>query len=114
MPVLLVYGIPDDVEKTKIEDFWEAIRNSVVAIKELEIAKDRVSVFFPPDRLEEGLGEEIIIFVEGLFQRPERTKDVRKRLAETVARTAKNFFPETNMVECFVRPLDLDLGYASA
>ena len=114
MPVLIVYGIPEDAKEIELQRFWEALRDSVVAVKELDITKDQVSVFFPSDRLKEGLGEEIIVFVEGLFDWPERTKEVRKRLAEIVAETAKKFFPKTNMVECFVRPFDPGLGFANA
>ncbi len=114
MPVLIVYGVLEDMEEKRLQRFWEALRESVQAVKELDITKDQVSVFFPPDRLEDGLGGEIIIFVESLFQRPERTKEVRKRLAKFVAGTARSFFPKANMVECFVRSFDPDSGFADA
>ena len=112
MPVLLVYGIPKNTKVTKLSQFCENLRLVAADIKELNITVDQVSVFFPTDRLEEGLGEEIIVFVEGLFDRPERTKKVRKDLATAVAKTIRSYFSNTKMVECFVKPFNPDLGFA--
>jgi hypothetical protein len=38
-----------------------------------DLARAQVSVFFPMDLLQKGIGEEIIIFVDGLLKKPERT-----------------------------------------
>lgn len=113
MPVLLVYGIPENFGEMDLEKFWEALRYSVASVEGLNIKIDQVSVFFPPDRLKNGLGEEIIIFVKGLFQRPERTEKVRQNLAKIVAKTVKSFFPKTNTVECFVEPFNPNSGFAN-
>ena len=114
MPILLVYGIPEDVKEKQLSEFCEVLKDSVCLIKELGITKKQVSVFFPKDRLKEGLGEEIIIFVEGLFEKPERTKKVRAVLAEQMATTTKIFFSKAKLVECFVKPFNPSLGFSDA
>jgi hypothetical protein len=53
--------------------------------------------------MSQGLGEEIIIFVEGLLEKPERTDDVRKKLALNLVDEAHQSFPKTALIECIVR-----------
>jgi hypothetical protein len=63
--------------------------------------------------LSEGLGEEIIIFVEGLFETPERTDEVRKKLAMNLVDEAHQSFLKANLIECIVRPLNPKQGFCS-
>jgi uncharacterized membrane protein len=54
-----------------------------------------------------------LIFVEGLFDTPERTDEVRKKLAETLVECTVEYFQKANLVECFIKPFDPKLGFAS-
>lgn len=89
MPVVIVYGIPEGTPG--LEKLIEGIKHEVRSIKELEIDESQVSVFFPSDLVQTGLGEEIIIFVKGLFEKPERTPEVRQKLAVQIRDNVKGF-----------------------
>lgn len=106
MPVLIVLGVPKKQQSLK---FINALEQRVYGIKELDLKKDDdVSIVF--------LGEpsdDIIIFVEGLFDKPERTEEVRNRLADRIAQCAKSYVKESHRVECFIHPFDPRLGFAS-
>jgi len=114
MPIIFVYGLPLTVKQPELEKFCDELREETCSVPELKLVKDQVSAFFPPDLMNTGLGEEIIMFVEGLFDKPEeRTEDVRKTLAEKLAACGRKFFPDANLVECFVKPFDPRYGFAS-
>jgi hypothetical protein len=51
--------------------------------------------------MKKGLGEEIIVEVSGLYERPERTKEVRDGLAAALGKVVKETYPEAN-VEVFI------------
>lgn len=69
-----------------------------------------MTVLFPPDMMKFDLGTEIIIEVTGLFIKPERSEEVRNRLAEHLGKTLEEHFPKA-MVECFVFPFDPKQGF---
>ncbi|MBU0648859.1 hypothetical protein KJ969_02035 [Patescibacteria group bacterium] len=108
MPIITVMGVPDGVQG--LELLMEKIRIETAKIKKLDLSANDVTVFFPSDLAKEARGEEIIVFVEGLFKRPNRTLKVRQELAKTLARAIKPFFKKTlsqcKMVEVFVREFD--------
>ena len=113
MPVLVIYGISEQMSR-KLEEFTETLINTVAySVAELQIETSDVSVFYPKDWMPRGLGEELIIFVDGLFDKPERTEAVRGRLAEAITETAYEFFPQTGLIECFIRPFDKKQGFCS-
>lgn len=116
MPVMVVYGIPDSKLSKwgyPLEKFWEELRSAVLDTPELELTKDQVSVFFPRDMIQKGLGEEIIIFVDGFFEKPKRTAEVRKRYADNLRDIAKEYFPDA-LVEVFVRPFNSESGFSTS
>lgn len=113
MPVLMVYGIPDD-KAGVAEKMIDRLRYAVIGIAELELKLDEISVFCPRDLVQKGLGEEVIVFVEGLFDKPERTAVVRQNLAAAVVGVMRSYFPFVSLVECFVRPFDPESGFASS
>jgi hypothetical protein len=85
-----------------------------IGVSELKLTGPRaVTVLFPSDMMNEGLGEEIIIEVIGLFTKPERTPAVRRRLAENLGRTVQGHFPAAQ-IECFVQPFDPHQGFWSS
>jgi hypothetical protein len=113
MPVLIVYGVADNKRNAELEKFWSELRATVKDVPELGLTKDQVSVFFPRDAIQEGLGEEIIIFVDGLFEKPERTANVRKRYANKLRDIAKKYYPDA-LAEVFVRPFNPESGFSTS
>lgn len=112
MPILTVYGIPESMS-ADLPMMTKSLTNNIAGIKELNLMPSEISVFYPRDLMQEGLGEEIIVFVDGLFDKPERTEAVRKKLAETVAKNILMFIQGTNLVECLIRPFKPEQGFCS-
>lgn len=113
MPVITVLGIPANWKRDKIIPFWKDIRSCVEKLPELALEPEQVSVFFPTDHLSVGLGEEIIIFVDGLFEKPERTKRTINQYARILGRTAKQYFQDA-LVEVFIRQTNAGKGFWSS
>ena len=107
MPILLIYGV-DKFEQT--ERFIMALNKRIVDLRELNLNEDDITVKFVRST---GSYGEIIIFVEGLFDKPERTPEVRKQLAERLVETTKRFCPDATLIECLIRPFEPTLGFAS-
>lgn len=104
MPILIVYGIPTETDKQTLEIFSELMRQRTADIEELGIKKEQVSIFFPSDLMTQGLGEEIIVFIDGLTEKPERTEKVKKKLVLNLVDEAHQSFPKATLVECIIRP----------
>jgi len=117
MPVLLIYGMPD-VGEAPLKRLTDALQDAVSGA--LSIPPSQVSVFYPVDRMQSGLGEELVCFVEGLFSMPERTIGVRQRLADSLENVLSAFAvvlgpPRCRMVEVFVKQFDpKNDGFASS
>lgn len=111
MPIIIIYGLPDDFRQE--ENLKSKLMRVIVEIEELKLSPASISMFLPRDRLRpiEGLGEEIIILVEGLFKRTERTAEVRNKLAYKLVMAVSDFFPWSK-VKCLVKSFDPELGYA--
>jgi len=120
MPVLIVYGIPQGISEENIGLLKNSLKQAVAKVKELKINVDQVSCFMPllhpePHYIlvpESGfpVSEEIIVFIDGLFDKPNRTHKVRNKLAQKVGKVLKKFFPAA-MVEVFIRPFDPNQGF---
>ncbi len=115
MPVIFVNGTPDRYPKDKLKEFLKELQNAGQDNPSLRLRPNQVSVFFPEDRLKEGLGEEIIIFVKGLFDYSSRTLRVRNEYAEILGKIAKKFFPKALLVECFIETFkNMEQGFWSS
>jgi len=113
MPVLFIYGIKDELTG-KLEEYADTLINTVAySVKELNLKPKDISCFFPKDLMAKGLGEEIIIFVDGLYERPERNEEVRNKLASAIVHTTHSFFEEANRIECFIKPFNPRQGFWS-
>jgi hypothetical protein len=101
MPVLTVKGMPRDVEQGLLKELVNQLRMTVCVPLRLEPFD--VSVFIPADLLCEGLGEELVCFVEGIFEWSERTTAVRDNTAraalEILRLFAWRFLPQCEKVE---------------
>ncbi len=106
MPVVIIRGVPDD-KIGAANSLPVAIQEAVASQKELGITLNQVSVFIPSDVVQQGLGEELICIVEGLFAKPERTKEVLDQLALKIRETLETFagahLPRCVSFEVFVK-----------
>ena len=105
MPIIFVYGTPASVAGHVLERLLESLQHATAGVTELQLKPEEVTVLFPPDRVDKGLGEEIIIMVEGLYECPDRTVVVLNTLAEKCGQTVLEYFPKA-LVECFVRTVN--------
>ncbi len=109
MPVIKVYGVPNGEKQKKLEKLIERLHKATVGVRVLGLMMGQVSVFIVKDHVEAGLGEEIIVEVACLFDRPERTPKVVELLCHRLVVATKRFFPNS-----FVEAYDtLQRGYAS-
>lgn len=114
MPIIFVSGIPNEYPTEKLEEFWKELREAVKSNPDLKLRPDQVSIFFPTDMLQKGLGDEIIIFVQGLFDYAFRTIPVMNEYAEALGKITKFYFPDS-LVECFVHSFrNTEQGFWSA
>lgn len=113
MPMLVVHGVPSTVSQEELEVFVFSLQRSVSNIKALGVDSSEVSVFLPSDLVQLGLGEELICVVEGLFQKPERTTQVRQLLAVSIrdclAEFARNHMLNCRKVEALINRFDQEV-----
>ncbi len=111
MPIITVQGLPADTNEQALQSLYRACAARVALIKELKLTSTRqLTFFFPPDMMALDLGQEIIVTVDGLFVKPERTPEVRNRLAEALGETVKEYFPDA-FVEVLVHSFDPAQGF---
>lgn len=112
MPVIKVWCLPQ-VPEEQLRKLHRDIVAAVVSVKELGLKDEtEMTCLFPPDMdmMHYGLGEEIIIEVSGLFEKPDRTKAVRQALAEALGKVARAMFPDAH-VECFISSFNPAQGF---
>jgi hypothetical protein len=110
MPIITIWGIAAKGDQKLLKTLYEHCVTTITQIKKLKLTRDQITFLFPPDQLKVGAGEEIIVFVDGLFVKPERTDKVRSALAKALGARVKHHFPES-LVEVFVRPFDPAQGF---
>lgn len=110
MPVIRVSCLPE-MPPDQLRKLHQDIEDAVLSIKELGLRDGtQVTHLFPPDMLSDGLGEEVIIEVIGLFDKPQRTKAVRQALAEALGKAVEAHFPKAR-IECFIFPFSPAQGF---
>lgn len=111
MPVIKAWCLPSGQTEEDLNVLHQSIVKAVVSVAELGIkSQNDITCLFPPDLMKYGLGEEIIIEVGGLYQKPERTKKVRQRLARNIGEAVKELYPKAR-VECFITTFDPSQGF---
>jgi len=115
MPVLKVYGMPSSFAQETLGDLIDSLRIASGSV--LGLSTGEISVFFPVDLVQSGLGEELICFVDGLFERPERTWSLRRTLASAIVSKlcsfAMTYLPQCSKVEAIVNRFNQDAdGFA--
>ena len=104
MPFIQVWNVPSPPPERFA--YWTAIAQAKVAaaavsVPELKLANKDVTVrfFHDPPSFSAGLGatahvDPITVIVELLFDKPERTLEVRRRFASALLSAVKKFDPE--------------------
>lgn len=106
MPVIKVWCLPKGQGEADLNRLHQAIVKAVVSVRELGLyGENDMTCLFPPDLMQYGLGEEIIVEIGTLYEKPERTVEVRQRLARSVGEAVKAIYPKA-MVECFVATIN--------
>ena len=92
MPVLLGFGFPEILGDLTAEESNGAkaelvtnLREAVASVDELKIGASAVSVFMPQEQVTEGLGQELIVQITGLYETSDRTDSVLHKLSTAVA-----------------------------
>jgi hypothetical protein len=95
MPHITVWCLPSGLLESTMIELHNKIVAAVVGVKELGIPDETYMLnTFPPDMMQYGLGTEIMVHVAELWDKPERTPEVRQRLAEALGKAVKSIFPE--------------------
>jgi hypothetical protein len=86
-----------------LNQLHKSLVSAICSIEELGLKSEKDMLFlFPPDMMKYGLGEEVLVEITGLFDKPERTPEIKQRLIRAVAEKVSAFFPKA-MVECSVQ-----------
>jgi hypothetical protein len=106
MPIIKLWCLPK-VDEEKLRQVHQAVVAACVGVKEMGFGGEKdMTVLFPPDMMLYWLGSEIVVEVTGLFKKPERTVEVRQKLAEAVGEAVATEFPTVGQVEVFIYPFD--------
>ncbi|MFH1433500.1 MAG: hypothetical protein ABIG32_01230, partial [Candidatus Uhrbacteria bacterium] len=97
MPIVKVYGIPQGTDH--LSSLILTLQEKITGVAALGVTKEQVTVLFPMDLCQVGLGEELIAEFVGLFDKPERTHEVLGHLAQTVNQVLINFAAK-NLEQC--------------
>lgn len=112
MPIIKIWCLPPQQTEQDLNRLHQAIVTAVVGVTELGLKDEtEMTCLFVPDLMAYGLGDEIIVEITGLFEKPERTKEVLQRLAENVGKAVQKLYPETNKVECLVYSFNPKQGF---
>jgi len=111
MPVIKVWCLPKDQSEDDLNRLHKSIVKAVVSVSELGLKDENdMTCLFVPDLMSYGLGEEIIVEIGGIFEKSERTDEVRQRLAMSVGKSVSALYPRAK-VECFVSAFILRQGF---
>ncbi len=118
MPIIEIWGVPDTIPPEKLVLLMNELKREIAEISALGLTEKQITIFFPRDLVSDGLGEEIIVFVKGLFYKPERTENIRIQLARKIKDRCCSFFvnllPNEFLVECLIDPpFHPSAGFAS-
>ncbi len=110
MIVIKVWCLPSDQSEDDLNRLHRAIVEAAVSVPELCLQDENDMVcLFPADLMAYGLGEEIIVEIDDLFDMS-RSQGVRMRLAECVGKSISTLYPEAK-IQCFVSSLDPSRGF---
>lgn len=103
MPLIIVWNL-NKANRKKIKELEKALEKTVIAIPELDLEEGQVEMAFPEDS-SVPKDAMVSIVVELLFDKPERTPEIRQWLANTLRVTFKGFVTDQK-VEVAVKRFD--------
>ncbi|MCA9354569.1 MAG: hypothetical protein KC877_03565 [Candidatus Kaiserbacteria bacterium] len=112
--MIKVWCLPES-EEAKLNELHQGIVRAVASVPEIGVSDEKdITCLFPTDMMKYGLGTEIIVEVTGLYDKPERTEEVRNQLAARIGEAVHSQYPDTELVECFVSPFNPAQGFWSS
>lgn len=112
MLVVKVWCLPPDQSEDVLRRLHLTIVDEVFKIRELGINDENdMVVLFPSDLMKYGLGEEIVIEMTGLLEKPEITDQVCQNLAFNVGARISHWYQNSRVVS-FVQTQNPNRGYA--
>ena len=87
MPHIVVYNLlPSEIrDKLQLGSIERAITKEIISVKELKLKTEDISYTFPEDPSVTPDECPIVVIVDLLFEKPERTWEVRNFLAQSIA-----------------------------
>ena len=91
------------------------LKTAVASIPELGLTEKQVTCFFP--QAYSG-SSDIVAFVDGLFEKDERTAEIRDQLSEAIISCIQDGWSDSLrsecLVECVIHPFYRGCGFASS
>lgn len=112
MPVIKVWCLPN-IGESRLSLLHQELVRAVKSVEEIGVRTEKeMTCLFPSDMMKYGLGTAIVIEVTGLYEKPERTEEVRQRLAQELVKAVRGQFSDTDLIECFINPFNPSQGFA--
>lgn len=96
MITILIYGTSPDVSEETLLKLIPHLQLVADGVPIEGVKSDDVCVFFPTDRVKEGLGEEIIAIVHGYFNEKVPCTPWNK-ISENITERIRHYFPDTKI-----------------
>jgi hypothetical protein len=113
MPVIKVYGIPASAAE-HLPRLTTSIQHMVASVHQLGVKKEQVTVFYPANLMQEGLGEELVAEFVGTFKKRERTRKlldfVAKQVRMELTLFANQHVPHCTFAEVIIPVFDRERG----
>ncbi len=111
MPMIKVWCLPDDLTEGELREIHQDIVKAAMSVEVLGFkGEEDMLTLFPKDMMTYGLGTEIAIEVTELWDKPERTDEVRAELAKQLGEAVSKHFP-TAKVMCYITPFSQRQGF---
>src|SRR3989338_401182 len=104
MPVIEVMLLPD-MEQKDLERLYDDVWEQIERITALKLTRERpqaVTVLFPKDMMQKGIGDYFLVRVSNLTPKPERTTQVLMGLAYNLADMMNRWFPNAKFIEVVI------------
>ena len=110
MIVIKVWCLPSGQSENDLNHLHKAIVKAVVSVSELCLRDENdMMCLFPADLMKYGLGEEIIIEIDGLPDVPRRNLTVCEKLAKCVGESVSDIYPKAK-IECSAKEFNPSNG----
>jgi hypothetical protein len=115
MATIYVSGLPFGLTEERKKTIREELKFQAIKVEGLKLKMEQILVWFPPNHIEEGLGEEFSILVLGVRTNDNMDHILRKLLSSKLALALRSFFPGAKIVDVYVPSMDhwgccIDIG----